>query len=431
MISCFMLGNVLFQKVKKFEDLNIIINELKKNREKIYSYPTGAIVEIIHEYSKILSNDRKFLNYEGVPFLVLWLKKINIEKILRLNLGKQEYLDDFKQIEDNKYIKALPRGLVCHFMAGNVPTLPIFYLIQALLCKNVNLIRIPIENINIVVELLKPLKNITINFEGKFYSGLVLLESTSLINFPSKDIELNTQMSLAADVRVICGGDEAVNTLSVLPKKTTCKDIIFGPKYSFAVFEKSAMESSNFSQILDDFVNDIISFDQKACSSPQVLFIEKSNLSIKQVASKLSKSIDKILKRYPKNKIDEATAAKIINKRGEYLLSLEKDIICGIGLEYTIFIDNKINLEEPLQCRTIYLKEIEDILDVCKLITPRIQTIGIASEDNNRIMDFANKVSLKGVDRIVKVGFMNLYDSPWDGMLFMSELVKWTTLNLN
>jgi len=431
MISCFMMGNDFFQKAKKFEDLFIIIDELNKNSETISSYPAGAIVEIIHEYSKILSKDRGLLNYEGATFLVLWLKKINIEKILRLNLGKQEYLDDFIQIEDNKYMKAQPRGLVCHFMAGNVSTLPIFYLIQALLCKNVNLIRVPTDNINIVVELLKPLKDIIINFEGTCYSGLTLLKSTSLINFPSNNVGLNTQMSLAADVRVICGGEEAVNTLSVLPKKTTCKDIIFGPKYSFAVFEKSAMESSNFSGTLDAFVNDIISFDQKACSSPQVLFIEKSNLSIKEVASKLSKSIDKISKRYPKNKIDEATCAKIINKRGEYLLSLEKDIICGIGLQYTILIDNETNLEEPMQNRTIYLKEIEDILDVCKLITPRIQTIGIASQNNNKIIDFANTVSLKGVDRLVKVGFMNLYDSPWDGMLFMSELVKWTTLNLN
>jgi len=431
MISYLMLGNEFFQKSTEYEDLTIIINELKKNSEIIYSYPTGAIVEIIHEYSKILSKDRKFLNYEGVTFLVLWLKKINIEKLLHINLGKQEYLDDFIQIEDNKYMKALPRGLVCHFMAGNVPTLPIFYLIQSLLCKNINLIRVPIDNINIVAELLKPLKDITINFEGTCYSGLALLKCTSLINFPSKNIELNTEMSIAADVRVICGGDEAVNTLAILTKKTTCKDIIFGPKYSFAVFEKSAMESANFSQTLDAFVSDIISFDQKACSSPQVLFIEKSNLSIKEVALELSKSINKISKRYPKNKIDEATAAKIINKRGEYLLSLEKDIICGIGLDYTILIDKETNLEEPVQCRTIFLKEIGNILDVCKLITPRIQTIGIASQDKNKIMDFANKVSLKGVDRLVKVGFMNLYDSPWDGMLFMSEIVKWTTLNLN
>ena len=430
MISCFMLGNNFFEDNNKIQDISVIINELEKNREKIYSYPTGAIVKIIDEYSRILSKDRKLLSYEGVAFLVLWLKKINIEKILRLNLEKQDYLDDFIQIEDDKFIKALPRGLVCHFMAGNVPTLSIYYLIQSLLCKNVNLIRVPLENIKIVTELLKPLKDITVDFEGISYPGLVLLESTSLINFPSKDIKLNTQMSLAADVRVICGGEEAVNTLSVLPKKTTCKDIIFGPKYSFAVFEKSAVESHDLCKTLDAFVKDIISFDQKACSSPQVLFIEKSNLSLKEVALLLSQAMDKISKRYPRNIMDEGTCAKIINKRGEYLLSLEKDIICGIDLQYTILIDKEINLEEPIQCRTIFLKEIGNILDVSTLITSRIQTIGIACADKKKIMDFANKVSLKGVDRVVKVGFMNLYDSPWDGTLFMSEVVKWTSLNL-
>jgi hypothetical protein len=371
MISCFMLQDNFFQEPKKFQNLDIIIEEINKNREAIYSYPSGAIVEIINEYSKVLARDRKILNYEGVLFLVLWLKKSNIQRLLCLDLEKQEYLDDFVQIEDGKFMKAQPRGVICHFMAGNVPTLSIYYLIQALLCKNINLIRVPFENINIVVELLKPLKDITVNFEGIDYFGITLLKSTSLINFSSKNIKLNTEMSRVADVRVICGGEEAVNTISVLPKKTTCKDIIFGPKYSFAVFEKSAMESPNLSQTFDAFAKDIISFDQKACSSPQVLFIEKCNVSLKEAARSLSESLEKLSKRYLKNEISQGASARIINKRGEYLLSLEKDIICGINLQYTILMDKEINLEEPVQHRTIFLKEIENIFEVCKLITPR------------------------------------------------------------
>lgn len=430
MISCFMLQDIFFKESKKFQNLDIIIEEMNKNREEIYSYPSGAIVEIINEYSKVLARNREFLNYEGVPFLALWLKKSNIQRLLYLDLKNQKYLDDFVQIEDGKFMKAQPRGVICHFMAGNVPTLSIYYLIQALLCKNINLIRMPLENINIVVELLKPLKDITVNFEGRDYSGTTLLKSVSLINFPSNNIELNSEMSEVADVRVICGGEEAVNAISILPKKTTCKDIIFGPKYSFAVFEKSAMESMDLPKTFDAFARDIISFEQKACSSPQVLFIEKCNMNLKEVAHALSESLEKILKRYPINEINQGAAARIINKRGEYLLSLEKDIICGRGLQYTILINKEINLEEPVQHRTIFLKEIEDIFEVCELITPRIQTIGIASEDHKKIKDFANRVSLKGVDRIVKVGSMNLYDSPWDGMLFMSEIIKWTTLNL-
>lgn len=430
MINCFMLGAKFFTEPKKFQNIDIIIEELNRNREAIYSYPSEAIVEIINEYSKILSSNRTFLNYEGVPFFVLWLKKSNIQKLLRLDLKKQEYLDDFIEIEDNKFMKAQPRGIVCHFMAGNVPTLPLYYLVQALLCKNVNLCRVPSETINTVVELLKPLIDIKVNFKGGEYYGITLLKSISLINFSSNNLELNIEMSQAADVRVICGGEEAVNTLSVIPKKTTCKDIIFGPKYSFAVFEKSAIESSNLSKIFDDFAKDIISFDQKACSSPQVLFIEKCNLTLKEAALKLSESLERVLKRHSEIEINQGASAAIINKRGEYLLSIEKDIIFSKGLQYTILIDKEIRLEEPLHHRTIFLKEVEDIFKVCKLITPRVQTIGIASEDYNKIMKFANKISLKGVDRLVRVGLMNQYDSPWDGMLLMNEIVKWTILNL-
>ncbi|OPJ57751.1 acyl-CoA reductase [Clostridium chromiireducens] len=431
MISCYMLGDKFFTEPKKYQNFDEIIEELNKNREAIYSYPSGAIVEIINKYSKILSSDRKFLNYEGVPFLALWLKKSNIIKLLCLDLNKQEYLDDFIQIEDNKFMKAQPMGVVCHFMAGNVPTLPIYYLIQALLCKNINICRVPLESIRIVSELLKPLLDIKVNYNSMEYNGITLLKSISIINFSRDNIELNTEMSKVADVRVICGGEKAVNSLSTLHKKTTCKDIIFGPKYSFAVFEKSAMESLNLSKTFDDFAKDIISFDQKACSSPQVLFIEKSNVTLKEAALKLSKSLERVLKRYPETEINQGTSANIINKRGEYLLSPEKDIICSRDLQYTILIDKDIALEEPIQHRTIFLKEVEDIFEVCKLVTPRVQTIGIASEDNNKIINFANKVSLNGVDRLVRVGFMNLYDSPWDGMLFINQIVKWTVLNLN
>lgn len=431
MISCFMLGDKFYKEPKKFSNLEVILEELEKNREKIYSYPLGAIVEIINEYSKMLLRNKKFYNYEGISFLILWLKKSNIEKLLNINLNKKEYLDDFVEIEDNKFIKAQPRGIICHFMAGNVPTLSIYYFIQAILCKNVSLIRVPFQNIEIVTELLKPLKDIIVNFDGTDYSGIILLKSISIIGFLSSSMELNKEMSMAADVRVICGGEEAVNSICVLPKKTTCKDVIFGPKYSFAVFDKSAVSSKNLSKTLDSFARDIIIFDQKACSSPQVLFVEKSEISLRKIVQALSEALKKQSKRYPNDRITKGGSAKIINKRGEYLLSLDKDILCGEGLQYTILINKEISLEETVNYRTIFIKEVDDIFKVCDLITPRIQTIGIASQDDSKMKTFANKVSLKGVDRIVKVGFMNLYDSPWDGTFFMNEIVKWTTLNLN
>jgi len=425
-----MLGDEFFLEPRQFENLDLIMDKIEESRELIYSIPTAAIIEIIHEYSKILSGKKEFFNYEGVAFLVLWLKKGNITKTLRTNFEKIQCLDEFIEFESGKFIKAQPKGVVCHFIAGNVPTLSIYSLVQALLCKNLNLLRVPMESIKIVVELLKPLLNIEIAFEGKEYYGRDLLKSTGIIYFPSYEKVLNVQMSLRADVRIVWGGETAVNTITLLPKKTTCKDVIFGPKYSFAVFDRSMLESPNLSKAFDDFARDIMSFGQNACSSPQVLFIETSNLSLKEAGFKLSESLKKLIKRSCKASIPESTVARILNKRGEYLLCTAKDIICSKDFQYTILMDREICLEEPINGTTIFLKEVEDILEVCKLITPRIQTIGIASENDDNMKDFANRVSLRGVDRLVKVGCMNFYDSPWDGILLMSELVKWTTLNL-
>ena len=79
-------------------------------------------------------------------------------------------------MESNKFIRAQPKGIVCHFMAGNVPTLAIYSLFQAFLCKNASILRIPFESMKTVLELLKPLSDIKINYEGKEYYGKELLE---------------------------------------------------------------------------------------------------------------------------------------------------------------------------------------------------------------------------------------------------------------
>ncbi len=90
---------------------------------ELNKFPVQVIILIINEYSKKIAKNREILRMEGVPFLCFYLKKVNMEKQLELNLGNIEFLNDFVKVEDEKYIKAQPKGVVCHWMAGNVPTL--------------------------------------------------------------------------------------------------------------------------------------------------------------------------------------------------------------------------------------------------------------------------------------------------------------------
>ncbi|MBU3158675.1 acyl-CoA reductase [Clostridium frigoris] len=431
MINCYELNGEFNENGMEFEDFNEIENGINKNAVIFHKFPVQVILLIINEYSKKIAKDREILRMEGASFLCFYLKKTNMEKQLKFNLKNIEYLNDFVQVEDEKYVKAQPRGIVCHWIAGNVPTLGIYSVMQSILCKNGNILRVSRKNVGTVYKLLILLANINVEYEGSEYSSNILLKNIAFIYFDSSDRNLNSKMSLKADVRIVWGNKIAIDSICLMPKKTTCRDLIFGPKYSFAIFDRSAIESDDLEKYLDNLVTDIIAFDQKGCSSPQVLFIEKSKLSIRNIAQMLSLKFERISKRYTNLDLEEAIVAKIINKRGEYLLSLDKLAYISKGLQYTILINNELKLEEAITGRTIFIKEVEDILEVCPLITKNIQTIGIASKDRKKMLEFSDKVTTVGVDRVVKIGYMNIYDSPWDGCLIMSELVRWCSISIN
>ncbi|AGK98754.1 acyl-CoA reductase [Clostridium pasteurianum] len=430
MINCYLLNGCLYKKGKTFKDFDEISSSLKVNWKLLNSIPVQAIILILDEYSRRLSKDKQLIGIEGSAYLSFYFKRSNVEKLIEISLGDKKYLDEFLYKGNGKFIKAQGRGISCQWIAGNVYTLAFYSIFQSLIAKNSNLVRVPEGSIPIVLKLLKPLYDIQIIYNDKVYSSQDILKNISLVYFPSEDEFLNKSMSITADSRIIWGGKEAVDHITSLPKKTTCKDIVFGPKYSFAVFDKAAVESDRCYAYMDKLVMDVILFRQKACSSPQVLFVEKSNIALDDVVKILKKSFEKVGRRY-KNILDEAQCARIINERGIYSLSLDKDICCSKGLEYTILINDDIKLEEPVGGNCIFVKQIDSIFDIDDLITHRIQTIGYAIEDKSKVLKFADIVTIYGVGRVVNIGSMNIYDSPWDGCFMINELVRWCNLGVD
>lgn len=113
-----------------------------------------------------------------------------------------------------------------------------------------------------------------------------------------------------------------------------------------------------------------------------------------------------------------------------YSLDLTRDICCSGGLEYTILIDDEVKLEEPVGEDAFFVKQVNSIFDVKDLITRRIQTIGYAIDDKDKLFKFAGMATSAGVNRVVGFGAMNNYDSPWDGCFMINELVLWCSLNI-
>jgi len=414
---------------KQPEDIESIAIATKQNSEQLRQMPIGAIIEVLNEYSKKFLTDPKLRNIEGANYLSLWLKRKNLTDIINLNLQNVKYLDEFVEIKENQFLKAQPRGLVCHWIAGNVPTLALFSLIQSMLCKNSNIMKVPSQSIETITEMLRGLEGVSAEYEDKKYYGKDLLKSVSVIYFSRTDLEANRQLSLVADAKVYWGGKQAIEAIKALPTQEHCEDIIFGPKYSFGVFDKEFIETEDLAKLLNSAIMDIIVFDQNACSSPQVLFFEKnSKFDIKQIAEVMAGEFEKISQKFPKAQIEAYTASRIINARGEYLLDETKDIIASRNVDWTILINKNISLEEPVQSRTIFVKEVNDLFEIPPLITRKIQTIGIAIKDLDEIKRFCDEVTSKGAARCVRFGTMNNYSSPWDGMLVLNRLSRFVTI---
>lgn len=396
-----------------FKELSQLV---RKGGEKLRSLGPEKVMDLLDAYGRTLQ-DMKIRDIEGVQFLSLWLRKNNLEKILRLSFPEPKMLTEFVG-EGRKRIKAQPRGLVCHWIAGNVPTLGLFSLFQSTLAMNANIMRIPSESVETMSRLLKVMAE---------SDASPLMDSFAVVSFPSSDTKLNSDLSSIADARVVWGGREAVEAITGLPKQVHCEDIVFGPKYSFAVMDSDAVRSKDIRLALRRLVGDIQIFEQGACSSPQVLFFEKG-IEPKEFLSMLAEEFELMTKRNPKTGIDNSTASQIILKRAEYALSPEKDIRCSKGTDWTLLIDQNPRLEEPIQSRTLFVKPVDSVMDVLGEITDKIQTIGCEIHDKGKMLKFADEATRRGVARCVPFGQMNFYDTPWDGMLVLTRLVRYCSM---
>ena len=416
-------GEFYFPECKSVQSFKSILPDIQSGFDALHQIKKSDIVDLYHVYSENLLKDSSTSGIEGVAFLSRWLRKANLMQIVEKNLKDIDYLENF--IGEKKRIKVQPRGIACHWIAGNVPTLGLFSLFQSMLVGNANLLRVPSKSHDVLVRLLKVFNGTSTEAA---VTGHDLLKSTALFYFDKTDVKANEELSEIADVRIVWGGEEAVKAITGLPRRAHCEDIIFGPKYSFSVFDTAAIESDKFTRYLRSLASDIFLFDQAACTSPHVVFFEKGALSIEAIGQALGEEMKKLANRFPKVDVDQFIMTRIINARAEHALDPESTVICPVENDWTILINKKLQLEEPIESRTIFIKEIDAINEILPLITRKVQTIGCAVDDKAKLEAFADGATLRGVARCVNVGQMHLFDSPWDGMLVLSRLVNWVTL---
>ena len=196
------------------------------------------------------------------------------------------------------------------------------------------------------------------------------------------------------------------------------------------MYDKEIIKPDEFLKMLSKSVQDVISFDQLACSSPHVYFFEKTKEGKDRnwIMNQFKRAFEDIETKKKFLPHRPGISSRVINARSKHYLDQNSEVIASKSLSWTLLANDTSFLEDPVYGRTIYIKEIDDLKKVCPLINRNIQCVSLAVQDKERREYLAKEISYRGVDRCVQPGEMHLFDFPWDGIYPLGRGVRWISL---
>ena len=429
------INDDILSSFEVIDDYEHRIKEIRLKGNYLRDLPIEEILNYFDSLAVYWLTDKKgeFLNnfsHLGVSFLINFIKKSNLEVLLKESLnGNIHFLDGFINVPSlQKKIMAHPRGVITHWLAGNVPILGMISTIQGIISKNSNVIKLPRENGLVLPLMAREMAKYELNTTKETIKGRDIIDSCMFVYCEKDDKEGQNTLSIHSDIRVAWGGKEAVESVMSLPKKYGTDDVIFGPKYSFAVIGRDSFDANQLKDIAYKLALDTSVFDQQGCNSPHTVFVENGGeVSPLDFAKDLAVSMDKVLKRIPKNPVSADEAYTIVNIRSEY--SFMGQVFSPKGTEWTVIYSEEKGLAKPCYSRVIFVRPISDINEVLEYIEPKKhQTLGLCIKETEK-NKFAKEATWRGIERITEIGMMSAFDYPWDGMYPIERFIRWVSLH--
>lgn len=424
----------LFKRI--LDDEYLKSGVLKKNaiiESNLVNYSADEIIESLNSLSKKLIKSKKtaaIISKYDLGFLIAFLRKKNLNNLIDLNFVKKELLDKELNIQGSKSIFLQPKGILVHWISGNMPVLGFISLICGLVTKNINIIKLPSSSISEFLDLFK-----LITTESDFKSERYLFDSViPLAIDKTNEKELNI-LSRIADTRIFWGGKEGMNKITSLSRKIDANDLIMGPKLSSVIASSShllKLSPSSRQEVMNNIVKDVITGNQRGCNSPHFIYlIGKESFSEKaKLVQELERSFKKILGKQNNKNISSIEKFNSIEETFNFI-SQNQGIVRGqIDDNFKIFLYKNISslesFKSPLYGNTIFVQSCSFVEDI--LIQSNPQTISLAVTEEE-LPHIKNQLIKMGFLRIVKPGSMSAYDHPWDGMMPLTQLVNYISIS--
>ncbi|MGA2556283.1 MAG: acyl-CoA reductase [Verrucomicrobiota bacterium] len=354
----------------------------------------------------------------GILFLRMWLKRGNLEPIITRELGANALDGGWTQC-GHAQCKACPVGLVGHWPAGNVEIQPLLSMTCALLGGNAALVRVPLGLAGLTRRMMAKLEQSD--------PGQVLTSRIFMAAFEHGRQDLHEAMAQSVDGAMIWGGKESVLTVRALPFPHWARIAVFGPRMSVAAMDAGAWNNPAAQETwCGRLARDVWQFDQQACSSPQVLFLEnETGLPASPFLSVLQRAFAAENKAHPRLTIASGLTSAICQARTAWLLQdTDHRAVFPMPPDWTLLFGAGSDLPQPTQGKTLTVLEVKNLFEAVSKFDGVIQSLGLGMADPEKEAKLAGLAARRGVDRIVKLGRMHAFVPPWDGVDLVRPMVR-------
>jgi hypothetical protein len=380
--------------------------------------PPAQVIEILERWGEALTGPT-FDAIPGVAFLKLWLRRGTLEPIVVRELGTEALRGAWRD-ERGARLRPFPLGVVGHWPAGNIEIQPLLSLSCGLLGGNACLVRVPrglVAQTRAVIEKLEQID-----------TSRLLTERIFMAVFDHERTDLQRAMAAAVDGAMIWGGEEAVTQVRALPFPHWARISIFGPRLSVAAIDADTWvsEPEALASWCLRIARDVWQFDQQACSSPQALFLERScSGDAAEFVATLADAFRAENRAHPRQAIQPAMTSAICLSRAAWLLGgNDHRAVFPETPDWTILLGEGPSIPKPTQGRTLSVLVVDNLLDPIARFDGVVQTLGLAVRDSDLEAELAEAAGRSGVDRIVKLGRMHVFGSPWDGMDLLKPMMR-------
>lgn len=365
----------------------------------------------------------------GLPFLKTWWRAPQLRSLLRNEFGEGNILGplDFRDaIEERSWG---PIGTVLHWPAANVPIQPFLSATSGLLAGNRNIVRVPSALTGFVQAALAAAP----------VAANSVLERLLFVTFAHDRQDLASLCAARSDGAMIWGGEEAVASVRGLPFPHWARLQVFGPRISVAMVlldEHTLGQSAELQRLCRRIARETWQFDQQACSSPLALFLQVTNCAAAAAGSRmcaeqgfvraLAQAFDEEERAHPRHVLDARTSVDIAVSRASWLLDDQGgEALFPSGPAWSILYGGEVDrVPEPAQGKTLHVVSSKNLETVAFRLDSSTQTVGIWIQDASIEARVARLALSRGVDRVVRLGLMHVFNTPWDGHELVRSLCR-------